>query len=182
MRSTFLVFFTFFLFFNCTSEEVIQDSVEVKFNLINQEGIITTEFENSTQPIFSLQISNNSNVDIDLVSHNLNDEDVFKVFSIKELNQNSEPLSFGKPFKNAGCEYIGGYPINSDETFNVTVPWIPKESDYENYPSILCNYNFDNDSLPQGVYTTSLDLQFSFQNNGNTISKSIQKEITFSIK
>ncbi|HET8861168.1 hypothetical protein [Marivirga sp.] len=181
MKAIFLICFSSFLFLNCTSEEIHQDRIELKFNLINQEGIITTEFKNSTQPIFNLQIINNSNDDTYLVSHNLSDENIFKVFSTTELNENSEPLSFGKPFKNAGCEFIGGYPINSDETFYVTLPWIPKEGESENYPSILCNYNFDNDSLTQGIYTTSLDLQFSFQSNGNTISKSIQKEINFSI-
>lgn len=181
MKSTFLICLTSILFFNCTSEEVQNDNIELKFDLINKEGIITTDFKNSSQPVFNLQISNNSVGDVYLVSHNLSEENVFKVFSTTQLNENSEPLSLGKPFENAGCLYVGGYQINSDEIFYVTLPWIPKESEHKNYPSILCNYNFDNDSLPQGVYTTSLDLQFSFQSNGNSISKSIQKEIVFSI-
>lgn len=109
MKTIVLICFTSFLFFNCTSEEILQESIEVNFNLINQEGIISTEFENGSQPIFNLQIANNSKHDVHLVSHNLNDENVFKVFSTTDFNEKFEPLSLGKPFKNAGCYYVGAY-------------------------------------------------------------------------
>jgi hypothetical protein len=181
MRNYILICLTSLLSLNCSPEEVQQNYLDLTFNLINQEGIITSEFENGAQPIFNLQIVNNSKEDVFLVSDNLNDENVFEVFSTTQLNENSDPVSFGKPFKNAGCYYIGGYHIKSGDIFSIKLPWIPEENEISNYPSILCNYNFSNDSLRQGVYSTSLDVQFGFQIGKNTVSKAIQKEITFSI-
>jgi hypothetical protein len=102
MRNYILICLTSLLSLNCSPEEVQQNYLDLTFNLINQEGIITSEFENGAQPIFNLQIVNNSKEDVFLVSDNLNDENVFEVFSTTQLNENSDPVSFGKPFKNAG--------------------------------------------------------------------------------
>jgi hypothetical protein len=88
----------------------------------------------------------------------------------------------GKPFRNAACQYIGAYPIKSGQILDLQLPWIPKENESEAYASILCNYNFANNSLLAAVYSTSLDLHFTFQSMDRAFEKSLQKEIIFTIK
>ncbi len=144
---------------SCNKSVNNENLVEFKFQLYNEEGEHATTFVSGENFRFCFSIINNAEDRI-FLSEMYNMENFFEVFKISD---SGEQVSYGKPYDAIFCEYVGGYVINSGETFLVEIPWVP---DQDLHIPILCGLKYDNTQLPVGNYQTIVSPTCSFQKGG----------------
>jgi len=166
----------------CEDENFDNIPVDFEFRLINEQGNTSVNFSEGNNFWFSFLVINNSDKELFFQSIN-NIDTFFEVFKLGDDESPSEPISYGKPYKAVFCEYLlSGYKIQSKDSLEIKVAWVPKGVEQESYP-ILCNFNFDNEPLPAGNYRTSFISSFNFSYKGKSIKIEEKSfNITFKIK
>jgi hypothetical protein len=148
-----------FALWSCDKSKSIDNLVVFEFQLLDEDGEQATTFASGENFRFSFSIINNMDEDL-FISEMYDMENFFEVFKICD---SGEIISYGKPYSAIFCEYIGGYTINSNETFRLEIPWIP---DPDLHLPILCGLKHDNIPLPVGYYQTSISSTFTLQKGG----------------
>jgi hypothetical protein len=148
-----------FTLWSCDKFKSSDNPVVFEFQLLDEDGEQATEFSYEENFSFSFSIINNTE-DRLVITEMYSMENFFEVFKIGD---SGELVSFGKPYNAIFCEYVGGYLINSGDTFLVEIPWIP---DPDLHIPILCGLKYDNTVLPVGNYQTSVSPTCSFQKGG----------------
>lgn len=199
MKSNRLFFFlgTFILviscFFSCGQDqeltlrdaELIMDSLDFEFRLLNEEGVPSTIFKEGENFIFSFLIINKSAQRFAYLQGIDDRENFFRVDAINtDLSEvGNEVINLGKPWKTMFCEYKGALPISARDTLALEIPWnaqglAPGDSYYS---SLFCLLE-DHPHLGIGNYKTGFSSTFSFVKDVNTYTTSeLEFEIEFEI-
>ncbi|MEL7006348.1 MAG: hypothetical protein AAFN93_27020 [Bacteroidota bacterium] len=110
-------------------------------------------------------------------------DDFFRVYQLQPNPETGDLVSIGKPYNAIFCQFVNGYIVPSKGTLKVELPWIPRLADQESYSPILCNYNYNNQPLLKGSYTTGFTSDLSFSNGAETFNLKNQSfEINFKIQ
>ena len=163
--------------FSCNENSSEISNLRFELALLNDNQESVTSFNEDDPIIFRLLIINES--DLDVMFTGFEHEEIFKVYEVSVSGEN--PV--GKPYSNIGCEFIGGYPLGSQDSIMIKIPWIPKSGELEEVHRILCGLNYENPSLEIGSYRTYLNAKFFFNIEGEEyIINAPEKTINFSIK
>lgn len=140
------------LLFSCGDQENPNSPIEVKFQLTNPDGKSTTLFQETEEIFFEFEIINNSKKDISLVNIYPNDSCLIRVYQKLE----SDKAYIGSPLKAiVQTVFIDGYPIPTNETFYVKLPWTGSPT----WVSVPNGWRLDqkeNNSLSKGDYFAEL--------------------------
>lgn len=148
--------------------------VEFEFQLLDENGVPSTEFQEGQNFQFSLVIRNQSSKDIGYSPSFIGDD----FFRIYRIDTSEGEVSMGKPYSSIFCEYIGGqFVIPAGDELRLEIPWIPSE-DFCCPP--FCKVN-NNSPLPKGNYKTFIEGSFDFVYKGETTTITKRFEIFFTI-
>ena len=136
------------------------EPVAIRLALLDTNLQPSNTFKEGENFVFSLAIMNLSDSTLYLKHHNINREDLFKVFKI---NDDGEEIYIGKPFYRIFCNKIGGQFIGSSAVWGVRISWL-KDSTLD--ANIQCPRieTYHNETLPLilGKYITKFSSKFSF--------------------
>ena len=138
----------------------IFEPVAIRLALLDTNLQPTNTFKEGENFVFSLAIMNLSDSTLYLKHHNINREDLFKVFKI---NDDGEEICIGKPFYRIFCNKISGQFIGSSAVWGGRISWL-KDSTLD--ANIQCPRieTYHNETLPLilGKYKTKFSSKFSF--------------------
>ena len=136
------------------------EPVAIRLALLDTNLQPSNTFKEGENFVFSLAIMNLCDSTLYLKHHNINREDLFKVFKI---NDDGEEIYIGKPFYRIFCNKIGGQFISSSAVWGVRISWL-KDSTLD--ANIQCPRieTYHNETLPLilGKYITKFSSKFSF--------------------
>ena len=149
------------------SENEGRDLISFSFQTCNNLGYPTQTFRYGENIVFSLLITNNSDIDI---SYGLQDADI--IFGTDMFSVYTEEGSFiGLPWTGMYCEYVSlkvPFLIPAKSTKQVFCKWKFDEGVNSSHP--LCKASdSDNENLPVGKYISSFCIEY------NTALGSLQK-------
>jgi len=136
------------------------EPVAIRLALLDTNLQPSNTFKEGENFVFSLAIMNLSDSTLYLKHHNINREDLFKVFKI---NDDGEEIYIGKPFYYIFCDKVGGNFIKPDEVWELRISWL---IDIALDKLIQCGeietYHNETSPLLHGKYKTKFISKFTF--------------------
>ncbi len=154
---------TNFGIFSCGQAEYSpsQDSPSFDFKLqvLHENFVSDTVFEEGENIILSFIIINRSDTKVSLDQSRFQSNDFLRVYKTDSNSElNNSMIDIGRPYRTIFCSYQLGVTIPAHDTLKLSIPWIPtRESVSENF----CLLN-TNSPLQTGTYQTRFKQNFSF--------------------
>jgi hypothetical protein len=161
----------FFLFSSCQKEDSQLSEITFDFELLDDNGNSSTEFNEGENFIFRFLIINYSNEVCYLKP--FNSEDFFRVYEKKE----DSLIDFGKPFAGMFCLKIGVIQINAGDTLKFETPWTVPENFTPNDGLLFCGGK-NAIPLPKGSFVTNIRNSIQLTKGDNLYEK---KELNLTI-
>lgn len=165
----------FFPLLNACQKEKTILPIELEFNLLDENRIVSKAFKEGENFRFQLILRNNSSSQVNFKPTFI-DKDFFHVF---ETKPNGNPASVGTPYESVFCTYVGDhFIISPDSEYRFEIPWNPSEH-HCCPPFCLVNQNAP---LAKGKFRTTINGPFDFIIDGELISINEALNIDFEIK
>lgn len=169
-----LLLSTFLLIIGCEKEKP-DLPIELDFQLLDENGVPSTVFQEGLNLRFLFIIRNKSSEDIRYIPDFIN-EDFFRVYRI---DTSEGIVSMGKPYENLFCEFSGiHFIVPSGDERRFEIPWSPSE-DFCCPPFCKVNPTL---ALPEGKYKTFIEGPFNFIFKEKPFSITDSFEIVFEIE
>lgn len=168
-------------------EESLDLPVNFEFQLFDEQRNPSTAFKEDENFLFSFNIINSSEEQIQFDQTEMQTKDFFRVFMITDSQEEGSTIDMGKPYEGIFCLYLGSYTISAKDTLSLQIPWRPDENwdlgDVSYFSPFFCDVNSDNQLLDKGIYQTKFSSGFKFSVNGNELSLPTQDfKIDFTIE
>ena len=138
--------------------ECTVDSVEIKFCLLNENGVSATKFKEGENFSFYIKMTNHSSDSLEISSQLVG----YLVYNGFCMVMSHDGDSIGLPFRSCNCTLaIRPRPFYKNDYYELTIPWsVDREAFYESGDCTI--YNFNQQNLPKGKYYTKFSHVFWF--------------------